>query len=57
MTLLDNGAPITILDLRHPDDVAREGVKLPGALVVTAEDLRSRSHEIPDDQEIILYCS
>ncbi len=57
LALLENGAPITIVDLRHPDDVAREGLKLPGALVVTPEDLRARSHEIPDDQEIILYCS
>jgi len=55
--MLEAGLQITIVDLRHPDDVAREGLKLPGALVLTPEDLRSRSHQIPDDQEIILYCT
>ncbi|HZU28645.1 MAG TPA: VTT domain-containing protein [Bryobacteraceae bacterium] len=55
--LIESGAPVTILDLRHSADVAREGVKVAGALVVAPEDLRSRSHEIPDDQEIILYCT
>jgi len=55
--LMDEGAPVTIVDLRHAEDVAREGFKLAGAIVVPPEDLRSRSHEIPGDQEIILYCS
>jgi membrane protein DedA with SNARE-associated domain len=57
LTLMEGPAPVTIVDLRHPDDVAREGVKLPGALVLSPEDLRSRSHEIAEDQEIILYCT
>lgn len=56
-TMMEAGVPVTIVDLRHPADVAREGLKLPGALVLAPEDLRSRSHEIPGDQEIILYCT
>lgn len=55
--MIERGAPVTIVDLRHPADVAREGLKVAGALVVRPEDLRSRSHEIPEDQEIILYCT
>jgi rhodanese-related sulfurtransferase len=32
-------------------------MKIAGALAFSPEDFRSRSHEIPKDQEIILYCS
>jgi membrane protein DedA with SNARE-associated domain len=54
--LLENPT-LTIVDLRHPVEVEREGFKITGALVLRPEDLRSRSGEIPRDQEIILYCS
>ena len=55
--LIQAGTPLTIVDPRHPADVEREGLKLPGALVLSPQDLRSRSHEIPKGQEIILYCT
>ncbi len=55
--LLDQGRPLTIVDLRHPAEVDRAGIKIPTALVLRPEDLRSRSNEIPRDQEIILYCT
>lgn len=55
--LLAEGCPLTIVDLRHPDEVERIGIKIPDALVLRPEDLRSRSHEIPAEHEIILYCT
>ena len=55
--LLANGSGLTIVDLRHPAEIGRIGIKIPNALVLRPEDLRSRSHEIPLDQEIILYCT
>ncbi len=55
--LLSAGCGITIVDLRHPAEVERVGIKIPNALVLRPEDLRSRSHEIPREQEIILYCT
>jgi membrane protein DedA with SNARE-associated domain len=55
--LLEGPEPVTVVDLRHPHEVEREGVKLAGALVLRPEDLRARSGEIPKDQEIILYCT
>jgi membrane protein DedA with SNARE-associated domain len=55
--LLDNGQPVTIVDLRHSSEVERVGIKIPSALVLRPEDLRSRSHEIPREHEIILYCT
>ena len=55
--LLDTGQPLTIVDLRHPSEVERVGIKIPSALVLRPEDLRSRSHEISREHEIILYCT
>jgi SNARE associated Golgi protein/rhodanese-like protein len=55
--LLERGQAMTIVDLRHPAEVERAGMKIPGALVVRPDDLRSRSDEIPRDQQIILYCT
>jgi len=55
--LLDSGRPLTIIDLRHSSEVERVGIKIPSALVLRPEDLRSRSHEIPRENEIILYCT
>jgi hypothetical protein len=55
--LLAEGHLLTIIDLRHPAEVERAGIKIPSALVLRPEDLRSRSGEIPREQEIILYCT
>jgi membrane protein DedA with SNARE-associated domain len=55
--LLANGEPISIVDLRHPAEIEREKLKIAGAMILRADDLRSRSHQIPEDQQIILYCS
>ena len=55
--LLASGEPITIIDLRHPTEIKREGMKIAGARILRPGDLRSRSHEIPEDQQIILYCT
>ncbi len=51
------GEPITIVDLRHGLEVESDRMKIPGALVLHPDEIRSRSGEIPRDQEIILYCS
>ena len=55
--LLSTGCEVTIVDLRHPAEVERVGIKLPNALVLRPEDLRSRAHEISREHEIILYCT
>ena len=55
--MLNSGESITIVDLRHPAEVERVGTKIANALVLRPDELRSRSHEIPKDQEIILYCT
>ncbi len=55
--LISEGCGITIVDLRHPAEVARVGTKIPNALVLRPEELRDRSNEIPREHEIILYCT
>ena len=56
--LLDTSkGSVTIVDLRHPSEVERDAFKIPGALVMRPEDLRARAREIPQGQEIILYCT
>jgi membrane protein DedA with SNARE-associated domain/rhodanese-related sulfurtransferase len=55
--LLESSKQLTIVDLRHPAEVEREGFKIANALVVRPEDLRTRAHEIPLNEEIILYCT
>lgn len=55
--LITAGCGLTIVDLRHPAEVQRAGIKIPNALVLRPEDIRSRSHEIPREHEIILYCT
>jgi hypothetical protein len=55
--LLTGSDPVTIVDLRHPHDIDSDGLKIPGALITRPDDLRSRSHEIPAGQEVILYCT
>jgi membrane protein DedA with SNARE-associated domain len=57
LKLIEKAAGLTIVDLRSSSDVEQDGFKIPGALIVKPADLRSRSHEIPEDQEVILYCS
>ncbi len=54
---LDNGEAVAIIDLRHALAAKAEGVMLPGALRIPAEELEKRSHEIPRDRELVLYCT
>lgn len=55
--LLQSGDPVTIVDLRHPAEVTRDGIKIAGALLLRPDELRSRAHEIPRDRQIVLYCT
>jgi membrane protein DedA with SNARE-associated domain len=57
LDLLDAAAPVKIVDLRHPAEVERERIKLPGALLLSPDNLRAHASEIPPDHDIILYCT
>jgi membrane protein DedA with SNARE-associated domain len=52
---MDAGEEFLIVDLRS--GAPESPSPIPGAVRISPEDLRSRAHEIPRDQEIILFCS
>ncbi len=54
---IDRGEAVAIIDLRNALASGVERVKLPGALHILPEELAGRSHEIPRDRELILYCT
>lgn len=55
--LMNGGQPITVVDLRNPAEIREVGLKIAGARILQAEELELRSHEIPPEHEVILYCS
>lgn len=57
LRLIDEGQTPFIVDLRHPLDMLTDPRMIPGAIRMTPDELSSRLHEIPQDREIILYCT
>jgi membrane protein DedA with SNARE-associated domain len=55
--LLESGAPVMVLDLRHPLDSVSDPRTLPGAIRVLPDEVTSRAETLPKDEEIILYCT
>jgi len=54
---LKMGEAVTIVDLRHPLEVEADPLVIPGAIRFSAQDLEARRLPIPQDRDIILYCS
>jgi membrane protein DedA with SNARE-associated domain len=55
---LDAGdADLIIVDTRSVLDVNAAPYRIPGAIWIPAEDIDRRDHEIPNDREIVLYCT
>jgi membrane protein DedA with SNARE-associated domain/rhodanese-related sulfurtransferase len=54
---IDAGEPVYIVDLRHPLELLPDPFTLPGAHHLSPEALAARSHEIPRDRDIVLYCT
>lgn len=57
LELMRNHEGVTVVDLRNPAEIKEVGLKIAGARILQPEELRSKSHEIPEDHEVILYCS
>jgi membrane protein DedA with SNARE-associated domain len=57
MAAMEAGEDVVIVDLRKPEDVVDNPVRLPNAIRIRFEELDERQHEIPRDRDIILYCS
>ena len=54
---LEAGEEVMVVDLRHALEVDANPVVIPGAIRVSAEDLEQRRLTIPQDREVVLYCS
>lgn len=55
--MLDDGAEVAIVDLRHPLAVEAAPYRIPGAIRLSPDEMDHRHHEIPRDRDIVLYCT
>ncbi len=51
------GEDLVVVDLRHSVDFAADPETIPGAVHVPVEEIEQRAGEIPQQQEIVLYCT
>jgi membrane protein DedA with SNARE-associated domain/rhodanese-related sulfurtransferase len=51
------GETLTILDLRSSAALAEDPAIIPGAIHTTLDAIKSGSHQLPRDREIVVYCS
>jgi rhodanese-related sulfurtransferase len=56
-TMLDREQPVYIVDLRHPLDYLPDPRTLPGAVMLTPDNLVLQSDEIPRDRDVVLFCT
>jgi membrane protein DedA with SNARE-associated domain/rhodanese-related sulfurtransferase len=55
--LMDDGRKSVVVDLRGALDHVADPYTIPGALRISAEELEQRHHDIPRDQDVILFCA
>ena len=55
--MMESGQEVLIADLRHSSDIKQNPVIIPGARVVTIDNLDRHHDRLPRDQEIVLYCT
>jgi rhodanese-related sulfurtransferase len=54
---LDAGEDVTVIDLRTALDVSATPYAIPGSRWIPAEALDERLAELPQDRELVVYCS
>jgi len=54
---MDAGELVLIVDLRRRIEVDADPYVIPTALRLAADELEERHHEIPREQEVVLYCN
>lgn len=55
--LMEEGKPPLVADVRTAAGRTGDPRRIPGAIVLTAEDLDAKIRELPTEREIILYCT
>ncbi len=56
-TMMDDGHPVYVVDLRHPLEVISDPFTVPGAMRLSPDQITSRSMEIPHDRDVVLFCT
>ena len=54
---LDSGDLVYIVDLRHPLELAEDPHTLPGARNMAANAVRHWSADVPNDRDVVVFCS
>ena len=54
---IDAGEELVIVDLRHSLDFEAEPETIPGAFRMDAKELEEKNDRLPQDREVILYCT
>jgi membrane protein DedA with SNARE-associated domain/rhodanese-related sulfurtransferase len=54
---MDDGEELMVVDLRHPLDFEADPETIPGAFRIDAKELEEKSDRLPNDREVILYCT
>ena len=55
--MMDAGADVFIVDLRHPFDFESAPHSIAGALRMSPEEIAHKHDQIPRDRDVILYCT
>jgi membrane protein DedA with SNARE-associated domain len=55
--MIDSGAAPVVIDLRHAMSVRELPSAIPGAVLMTPEEVESRHAEIARDRDVVLYCA
>lgn len=54
---LDEGEELAIVDLRHSLDFEADPETIPGAFRMDSSELQDKTNRLPQDREVILYCT
>lgn len=55
--LIEQGSPLTIIDVRHPLDVLSHPFTIPGAIRIPLEQINAHSLEHRGESQIVIYCT
>lgn len=55
--MMQQGTPLTVVDLRNEIDMLRDNARIPGAVWIDRDILDRQHGLIPRDRDIILYCT
>lgn len=57
LKLMDSGEDVVLVDLRSPHAIRQASAKIPGALIVPADELNIRLKDLPGGAHLVFYCT